>query len=265
MLRVLSLATNVVIMLFIQSITYSLTNPDDGTCELYKTKPECLAPDSPYATGESKCSWSAGTGECALKQPDSDMKVILFVAIFSALLCTPLALLVDWIILNVLSAPTKAQAVTTIISSIVPVSTNIRVRGRQRAQEGALALNTSIIPGSEVASSAAAAGGTNNRNRNRKRSSLSGSIFGSVFGSVLGWGGTSADPSCDEQAVAISAHSDMRELVRELTAYRNTLTAEQKVEFDGKTIPWCFSFICYHHLLSFIVIYYYHLLSFIIT
>ena len=56
--RVVSLVNNVVIMLFIQSLTYNLTNPDDGSCDTYKTQTECLKEPSPFTTGESKCSWA---------------------------------------------------------------------------------------------------------------------------------------------------------------------------------------------------------------
>eukprot|EP01034_Spumella_vulgaris_P047543 gene47543-biopygen37508 len=55
-LRVVSLTTNIIIMLFIQSITYTLTNPDDGSCEALTTRATCIAPRSPFATGESKRS-----------------------------------------------------------------------------------------------------------------------------------------------------------------------------------------------------------------
>eukprot|EP01034_Spumella_vulgaris_P047445 gene47445-biopygen18173 len=49
-LRVMSLVTNIIIMLFVQCVTYTLTNPDDGSCELLKDQADCLVPRSPYAT-----------------------------------------------------------------------------------------------------------------------------------------------------------------------------------------------------------------------
>jgi hypothetical protein len=56
-LRVVSLATNIIVMLFIQSITYNLTNGDDGSCERLQDEVDCLAPRSAYATGASRCYW----------------------------------------------------------------------------------------------------------------------------------------------------------------------------------------------------------------
>jgi hypothetical protein len=91
-------------MLFIQSVTYTLTNPDDGSCELLHTQVTCIEPRSPFATGESKCSWDGS--ECAFIQPTGSIKIILFVAIFSAIISTPIALTADWIVRNILSANT---------------------------------------------------------------------------------------------------------------------------------------------------------------
>jgi hypothetical protein len=108
-LRIVSLGTNIVCMLFIQSLTYNLTNGDDGSCERLKTETACLEPSSPYSTGASKCYWTyenSAKGQCLFVQPDQDLTVIVFVAVFSAVVSTPIALLSDWIIQHVLSAPT---------------------------------------------------------------------------------------------------------------------------------------------------------------
>jgi hypothetical protein len=226
-LRVLSLATNVVIMLFIQSITYALTNPDDGTCEALHSEQACLQPPSPYATGESKCYWDPATTKCGLVQPDSNVKVILFVAIFSALLATPLALLVDYIIMFVLSAPTKRSTSTPALARIAPEPVNIRSRNRLQsgdvvpvAEEVTPVEATS--PGAEAAASRSA----------RKRSSLSRSIFGSMFGTVFG---ATDEGTAAAQTASLRAQADLRKLIAGVVEYRATLSAEQRVEFDGKS------------------------------
>ena len=107
-LRVASLATNIVTMLFVQAITYKLTNPDDGSCELLKSEADCLVPTSPFQTGESKCHWVHGfrRGSCHFSEPSDSFKVVLFVAILAAMFSTPIALIVEWIIMNVLAART---------------------------------------------------------------------------------------------------------------------------------------------------------------
>jgi hypothetical protein len=220
-LRVLSLATNVIIMLFIQSITYALTNPDDGTCESMKTEDACLGPSSPYATGESKCQWMAGSSQCVLVQPDSNVKVILFVAVFSALVCTPLALLVDWIIMYVLSAPVRKER-HSIQAVALPDSVNIR--SRHRSQPSEFPVTTAVVPGEAM-------GGAGDATAARKRSTLSRSIFGSVFGSAFGDG---EEGAATAQSVSLLAQADLRQLVKGLTEYRSALTEQQRVEFDGK-------------------------------
>ena len=114
-LRVVSLATNIIVMLFIQSITYALTKGDDGSCGEYNSESACLDPRSPYSTGGPKCYWVSDAkdkdgGDCHFIQADSDVKVVIFVAVFSAMLSTPLALSADWLIKNILAAPVLSNA-----------------------------------------------------------------------------------------------------------------------------------------------------------
>jgi hypothetical protein len=108
-LRITSLATNIVTMLFVQAITYKLSNPDDGSCELCKSEVECLAASSAFQTGESKCFWMVGfrRGSCHFKEPSDSFKVVLFVSILAAIISTPISLCVEWLIMNVLCAHTS--------------------------------------------------------------------------------------------------------------------------------------------------------------
>jgi hypothetical protein len=115
-LRVLALASNMIIMLFIQSLTYNLMQGDDGSCALLKTEVTCLEPSSAFATGSSKCYWLpagdddslATSGFCLFVEPDNDFTLIVFVAIFSAVISTPIAFTIDWAIQHVLAAPDHA-------------------------------------------------------------------------------------------------------------------------------------------------------------
>jgi hypothetical protein len=113
-LRVLSLSVNIIVMLFVQSVTYNLTNPDDGTCSGFSSKESCLGPESPFGTGQSKCAWSSpyaeGTGgSCSFIEPSNDFTVVLFVAIFSAIVSTPIALTENWIIRRFLVPPIQSE------------------------------------------------------------------------------------------------------------------------------------------------------------
>ncbi|MFV0116835.1 hypothetical protein ACNF33_13965, partial [Staphylococcus aureus] len=66
----------------------------------------CLAEQSPYGTGDNKCLWHHGyrRGHCTFNEPSGSLKTVLFIAIFAAMVSTPIALSADWIIMNVLAA-----------------------------------------------------------------------------------------------------------------------------------------------------------------
>jgi len=228
-LRVLSLAMNVIIMLFMQSLTYSLTNPDDGLCETYTTKPECLEPSSPYATGESKCYWTQDTGECALAEPDSSLRVILFVAIFSALVSTPIALAVDWVILSVLAAPTKVPTV----SGGDAAAQRVQARSSVRRAGLTSSVNASPDPSAEELRAAAPVNGASQRRSMRSSRILS---VGSWKGSTVGIEG-----DMQQNLVNISAQNDLRALIAGLHKYRDSLVPAERVEFDSKSTS---MFIC---------------------
>jgi hypothetical protein len=138
-LRVLSLATNIIIMLFVQSLTYAFTKGDDGTCSIYRSQEACLQDKSIYQTGEAMCSWiAAGNagedgGSCEYVQPANSIIVVLFVAVFSAITSTPIVLLVDWIIQKILAAPVQLSEqrkkkqkvlINEALISVVPVTSS---------------------------------------------------------------------------------------------------------------------------------------------
>ena len=108
-LRVLALSTKIIIMLFIQSLTYDYTSPDDGSCGSIKTRVECLEEKSSFATGHNKCSWQSGS--CSFVQPSEDFKIIIYVTIFSTLISVPIEYILNSIILLVLVKPLKSYKV----------------------------------------------------------------------------------------------------------------------------------------------------------
>ena len=105
-LRVLSLATNIIIMLFVQSIIYNVSNPDDGSCATYRSQAACQQPRSSFGSGGSKCKWTPSDSSCSFIEPTEDITVVIFVAILSAVLTTPFAILEGVIIQKILAAPT---------------------------------------------------------------------------------------------------------------------------------------------------------------
>ena len=208
-LRVVSLATNIIVMLFIQSITYDLTKGDDGSCELLHSEVSCLEPSSAYATGASKCYWvvdesSKYGGDCHFVQPDNDLKVIIFVAVFSAIVSTPIALAADWLIKNVLSAPTvkkPRKSKKTIAPSPLKV---------EESKMDSIVINTDLNKGSPVL--------TNNRQIRRKN-----------FTNLL-----TVTTNVSDEATK-NANETTMNLQREIKAYREQLKdPAMRKEYDGK-------------------------------
>jgi hypothetical protein len=110
-MRVLSLFSSIVIMLFVQSVTYNIADPDDGSCEACKDESRCLSLRSTLSTRESRCYWqtdssSSSTGSCHFREIGEDMTRMLIVALISAIVSAPFALSVQSLIVNVLSKET---------------------------------------------------------------------------------------------------------------------------------------------------------------
>ncbi len=57
-MRVLSLFSSIMIMLFVQSLTYDIADPDDGSCELCEEESCCISLRSTLNSQESRCHWS---------------------------------------------------------------------------------------------------------------------------------------------------------------------------------------------------------------
>jgi hypothetical protein len=136
-LRVTALATNMIAMLFVQSITYNLMNKDDGTCSDQTTEQTCLSLISPYAVHQdgrpyAKCAWYSDKsvqyhGYCTFIEPNNSVVIVLFVAVVSALLATPITITADKIIRDVLSRPEKEESNSSFLSIGDSVASNKRV------------------------------------------------------------------------------------------------------------------------------------------
>jgi hypothetical protein len=108
-LRVLALSTKIVLMLFVQALTYDFTSPDDGSCGLMKTQVSCLREKSLLDSEQSKCAWQGGS--CSFVEPSENFKVVLYVAVFAALVSTPIEYVLNKIIRNFLAKPLKTLKV----------------------------------------------------------------------------------------------------------------------------------------------------------
>jgi hypothetical protein len=224
-LRILALATNIITMLFIQSITYNLTHGDDGSCERLHSEEACLEPVSSFSTGSSKCYWIPQDrsdmssysayrygGSCKFVQPDSDFTIIIFVAIFSAVVSTPIAFTADWIIQNILCAPTD---------------TSHGKKSKQKVGADETAANNNNPRLSKIMSIVPAPNQDNasidkmNRNTLNRASNQRRKIDVNLLQQMSG-----------EMMLTKKAQKDFDKLQEQLIAYRATL--EDQKEFDGK-------------------------------
>ena len=218
-LRVISLATNIIVMLFMQSLTYNFTNPDDGTCQTFHTESACIQPRSAFSTGDPKCSWSYQSSTCQFIEPDGQLKIILFISFFCALVTTPIALTVDWVINRILSAPTvdssplNAEATSSIITAI----------------------DLQLVADNNDTTSTL----TNVLNLDRQSNQAKG---GSLMLNLFRGRQTMEDP----KLIQYSKYELMM-LTRQLKAYRTKLSSEERREFDCK----CNAYYYYFKLLIF--------------
>jgi hypothetical protein len=110
-LRVLSLWINIVTLLFIQSVLYNMSDPDDGSCEKQETMDDCLRLKSSLSKS-SRCVWEQQSGhqdQCAFRAIDHDFNRVLIIAMLSGILSSPFSVFFQSLILFVLSAETQPQ------------------------------------------------------------------------------------------------------------------------------------------------------------
>ena len=244
-LRVVSLSTNVLIMLFVQSLTYNFTHGDDGTCASMKSESTCLAPRSYYGTGGPRCSWTppssslsarTASGSCEYINPENSIEVIVFVAIFSSLVSTPLAIIVDYLVNYVLSAPDQPNRVEA-----VAVSSHIKPNSALLQSSSAPGLNGNEQQMLKIVPVAPARLLRHDTSENKSERDVRGSLrsmnrLSSLLGefrtSLLGKSKKELGRQYDK---AIEA--DFEKLLQELLVYRARIEdAGQKAELDSKDL-----------------------------
>ena len=226
----MSLATNAIVMLFIQSITYNLTNPDTGACAAFTTEAECVQPKSPFSTGESMCAWvqssSTSSAECVYIEPDNSIRIILFVAIFCAIVTTPIALTADWVMLNILCAPTQQQqgeedksAAETALATVPGDSLLVRDDAHKTDADGFIGVM--MFSGSAVDGQRGVL-----RRSGRSTSQLRSYLGMTVFNDE-------AKMKADKVVMA-TCRAELMMLSMKLKKYRETLRADEIEEFNSK-------------------------------
>jgi hypothetical protein len=103
-LRVISLSTSVIAMLFIQAVTYNIAEVDDGSCEYLNDSSSCLNEPSTLDQNANKCYWDEASQTCNYLEASNDLMRVVFVAVVSAMWSAPIAIGANWLIMNVLAA-----------------------------------------------------------------------------------------------------------------------------------------------------------------
>jgi len=115
MLTCMHLLTIQSMLMFMLALCYDLQYPeDDGTCGAYETEKACLSEKSPFDVSKSLCSWSwiedvHGDGfVCVYDEGTQTLTVqsVVIISIVIAMFTAPVNLLVDFLFIDVLSAPT---------------------------------------------------------------------------------------------------------------------------------------------------------------
>jgi hypothetical protein len=109
-------------MLFFQAVTYNIAEVDDGSCEDCSDKTACLSEPSALSRGANKCYWDNDANTCHYIEPVNDLLRVVYVAIISAMWSAPIALGVNWLVMNVLSAQTALSS--TQVESAADFSTH---------------------------------------------------------------------------------------------------------------------------------------------
>jgi hypothetical protein len=79
-LRILSLATNILLMLFFQTVTYNASHGDKNQCIHMVTKEQCLSIRTAFGFGSSTCQWkdiltNLGEGYCEYQEVRAYLKI----------------------------------------------------------------------------------------------------------------------------------------------------------------------------------------------
>jgi hypothetical protein len=229
-LRVLTMATNITVTAFIQTLTYNLSNPDDGTCETYTTEVDCLAEPSDFDASATKCSWAQGNraGTCSFNEPEDNILIVLFIALLSAIVSIPFLVTTEWVIKNWLTAKTKRNG-TTVVSN-APSPTHLSQREGEHGHKGKGGKKDKSHHhhhrGSGRRGHIGSEGGGWNGSASLSRSSRR-------RGSIMQMLGLNAAMTNSSAVLQTTLQQDMAHFIHSLRNYRRRLSPHQRIDFDA--------------------------------
>jgi len=104
------LMSNWTMICFVLCILYDLEFPNDnGQCALAETESVCNSQMSIFDTTEHMCEWDDDFRECNFKETDHTIRSFIFMSALLCVLIVPMQLMVDYIFLRVILAPTARE------------------------------------------------------------------------------------------------------------------------------------------------------------
>ena len=105
--RILCVGTQVISVLFVDTVLFALAYPDPHVCELRGSANACLVGTSPFDSKTSLCYWNSDYGECHLIEPKDSSILMVYLAIISIICGSPTTCLCCWLLTHVIGAPLK--------------------------------------------------------------------------------------------------------------------------------------------------------------
>ncbi|RYH18455.1 hypothetical protein EON65_27185, partial [archaeon] len=99
LLRWISLWKSILIVLFVDTVFFSVFYSNDGLCETYTTQSTCeLAINS--ITNDPKCEWTSkdNNGSCELREPPSDIMFTMSLALICVIVGVPIDILFSYVL-----------------------------------------------------------------------------------------------------------------------------------------------------------------------
>jgi hypothetical protein len=117
-MRFLLLVSVLICTLFFSAVLYNISDPDDSSCDDYKSEGMCLRESSQFSSQDTKCYWrgeggGSEEGRCQFKEPNNSALTVVYVATMSALLSVPFLIIFEYVIINVLCRPTAVAKTST--------------------------------------------------------------------------------------------------------------------------------------------------------
>lgn len=94
-LRYLDAFKGFLIVMFVDTMFYSVFFVNDGQCESFTTRAECISEPSSYSSSEQKCDWDPTTEECSFAKPPETLFFIMIVALLCMIIAIPLDLMIQ--------------------------------------------------------------------------------------------------------------------------------------------------------------------------